>query len=143
MSGSTAYVIGSYGFLPSVTEDNQELGPWGFIIGSALIFASQSWKVLRIVRGEADQGRGEAAALVVGKRFGFRLRSCAKTGLGVEANAGLGGLMFFIGTVMYVTRVPEGAYFTSILLIWVLGSLFFTMGSLFLNYRHFAMKVCR
>ncbi|GGU37884.1 YrhK family protein [Nocardioides albus] len=143
MSGSAAYVIGSYGFLPSVYESNKNLGPWGFIIGSALIFASQSWKVARIVRGEADQGRGEAVAPLVGRRFGFRLRSCAKTGLGVEANAAVGGLMFFIGTVMYVARVPEGAYFTSIILLWLLGSLFFTTGSLFLNYRHFAMKLCR
>lgn len=139
--GSTFYVIGSIGFLPSVAEANKIIGPWGFIIGSAVIATSQSWKVIRIIRDDrADSGRPGSAGH--GRRW-KPLRSCAKTAIGVEADAGLGALMFLIGTIMYVARTPEGGYLTAIIWIWVLGSVFFTVGAFFLNYRHFVMKLCR
>lgn len=141
MAGSAFYVIGSCGFLPSVYEANHYLGPWGFIIGSALIFMSQSWKVIRILR----EDQFESSQLdALGKSSGWRpLSRCAKTAIGVEADAGLGALMFLIGTIMYVACEPSGSYLTFILLLWILGSVFFTTGSLFLNYRHFIMKLCR
>lgn len=64
------------------------------------------------------------------------------TSVGVEANAGLGGWCFFFGTIMYNARaLPEGTYLQAVLTIWVFGSIFFTLGSCFLGYRHFRMNL--
>ena len=60
VSGSTAYVIGSVGFLPLVSAITPSFGIWGFIIGSVLIGVSQLWKTHRI--GSAE-GEFSAAAL--------------------------------------------------------------------------------
>lgn len=46
--GSTFYVIGSVGFLPVFFEVSMTTGLLGFIVGSALIGLSQTWKVLRL-----------------------------------------------------------------------------------------------
>ena len=140
-TGSLFYVIGSVGFLPSVYDTTAMVGIWGFILGSAFIFGSQSWKVTRIIREDLAETDESGA-----KRTGFTsLRNCSKTAIGVEADAGLGALMFLIGTVMYLVNLEAGSVlvFDIIIWIWILGSIFFTIGSLFLNYRHFLMKLCR
>ena len=49
--GSTLYIIGSVGFLPSLANSDgstSAVGIWGFILGSFFIGSSQVWKVLRI-----------------------------------------------------------------------------------------------
>lgn len=45
MTGSTFYLIGSMAFLPMINKT--DLGNLFFIIGSAFIFLSQFWKIVR------------------------------------------------------------------------------------------------
>ena len=47
-AGSALYVLGSLGYAPALEALSPQLGPAGFIGGSAAIFASQLWKLARI-----------------------------------------------------------------------------------------------
>merc|ERR1711862_316313 len=119
--GSLLYVIGSAGFIPAVFEITPLIGEYGFILGSFFIGTSQAWKTTRLYREDT------------------KLSFETKTAIGVEANAGIGAWCFFFGTFMFKHGPLVGAYYETILIIWVFGSTFFTMGSLFLIYRHFVM----
>ena len=46
-TGSTIYFIGSALFIPQINQ--LELGLYLFILGSAVIFLSQSWKLIRVI----------------------------------------------------------------------------------------------
>jgi hypothetical protein len=117
--GSLCYIAGSIGFFPAVAASTALVGNLGFFIGSALIFVSQCWKLLRI--------------FLTG-------RVCLEDGsaVGVEAGAALGALFFLIGT--YLTWLTSASY-ALVLFLWLAGSFFFTLGSLFLAFRHFVLKI--
>jgi len=127
--GSTFYVIGSVGFLPSIMTVTTAVGVWGFIIGSAFIGCSQAWKVVRLAYG--DEGR-PALKTLVANRDVF-------TATGVEFNAGVGAWCFFVGTAMYAHATDPSGWMNAILGIWMAGSVFFTLGALFLCSRHFVL----
>jgi hypothetical protein len=128
MSGSAAYVVGSVGFLPAVYALSPSIGIWGFIVGSVLIGVSQLWKTHRIGSSE-----GQFSLPVLWGSLD------ALTQVGVELNAGLGAWSFFVGTVIYLHGPDAGATLQLVLQIWIVGSIFFTLGSFFLAYRHFIM----
>jgi hypothetical protein len=56
---------------------------------------------------------------------------------------GLGAWCFFFGTSLYAVGPLEGedSLLTVVLQIWVLGSVWFTLGGCFVAYRHFVMRV--
>lgn len=130
--GSTLYIIGSIGFLPSVVNAySSGMGIWGFILGSLFIGCSEVWKLKRIGTNDSNQ-------------FSFKnfFQSIDYlTQAGVESGACFGGCFFFIGTIMYNNGNTEGSGFMTVLAIWITGSLSFTVGSLFLFYRHGIMRV--
>jgi len=129
-TGSAFYVIGSIGFLPAIFNTEEVMGTYGFILGSFFIGCSQIWKVARIGS--------------INGKFSLKNITSSKdsfTASGVEASAGLGAWCFFFGTIMFVEGPLEGAWYQSILNIWMFGSVFFTLGSLFLLYRHAIMRV--
>ena len=126
--GSAAYIVGSLGFLPSVASISSLVGVVGFIVGSALIAVSQAWKSARL--STSSDGTLSLATL----------RSNVSA-VGVEANAGLGALCFLIGTAMYQTGPLAGPWYAAVLALWIVGSLYFTLGGTFLAYRHFVMGV--
>jgi hypothetical protein len=120
--GSTFYVIGSVGFFPAIFNASMTCGLVGFIVGSACIGASQTWKILRLSREEGGIN--------------------TSTQVGVEGGAMIGGYSFLVGTAMFASGKPlEGAWFEAILAIWLVGSFGFTIGSIFVWYRHFMMGV--
>jgi hypothetical protein len=123
-------VVGSVGFLPSIYNRTDRFGVLGFIIGSAFIGCSQAWKVLRI--GRSDRLSCLGTVFSSSDKF---------TAAGVEFSAGLGAWCFFVGTLMYDHGPLVGDYYNEILIIWEAGSVFFTLGGLFLAYRHGVMKV--
>jgi len=138
-TGSLLYVVGSVGFFPSVAAVSPLIGVWGFVLGSAFIAWSQLWKTHRIGGGE-HEGGDEGA--------GFRLASLrtpdAFTAAGVELSAGVGALCFLVGTLMYDVLLYHDAVgkgMTTVLWIWVAGSVWFFQGGCFLAYRHFVMRV--
>jgi hypothetical protein len=91
---------------------------YGFIAGSFFIGCSQFWKVGRIMTTTKDI-----------------------TAVGVELNPGLGAWCFFVGTMMYNNPYYLEHYYGIIVNIWEVGSVLFTMGALFLTFRHFVMGV--
>ncbi|GLC65077.1 hypothetical protein PLESTF_000244100 [Pleodorina starrii] len=134
LTGSFLYVVGSVGFFPVVFAWWPVVGVWGFILGSAVIGTSQALKTYRI-----------GAANTSGH---FSLRHLftdpdAATAAGVEAGAGVGAWCFFFGTGLFNRGPLEGpdSVMTAVLWTWVAGSCCFTVGSLFLAYRHFGMRV--
>ncbi|KAG2497603.1 hypothetical protein HYH03_004347 [Edaphochlamys debaryana] len=132
--GSSLYVVGSVGFFPSVFAWSPLIGIWGFILGSAVIGISQAIKTYRIGATNTDGA--------------FSLRHLitdtdARTSAGVETGACLGAWCFFFGTCLFNRGPLEGpdSVMQTVLWTWVAGSCFFTLGSAFLCYRHFVMRV--
>ena len=126
-TGSFLYVVGSIGFIPAVYESTEwnfvgftpaTTGVYGFIAGSFFIGCSQFWKVGRIMTTTKDM-----------------------TSVGVELNPGLGAWCFFVGTLMYNNPYYLENYYGTIVNIWEVGSVLFTLGALFLTFRHFVMGV--
>ena len=137
MVGSAWYVVGSAGFLPAVGAVCAWVGPYGFIIGSAFIGTSQLWKSYRIACGGDERNSKIPSCEVLRSQDGI-------TQIGVELNAGIGAWFFFVSTWWY-WRNANGSndmtvYFM-VVNLWVTGSLFFSLGALFLGYRHFVMRV--
>ncbi|KAG2427487.1 hypothetical protein HXX76_012420 [Chlamydomonas incerta] len=134
MTGSTLYVIGSAGFLPTVFAWWSAVGIWGFIAGSAVIGVSQAIKTYRI------------GCTNTSGRFCFRhllTDPDASTAAGVEMGACIGAWCFFFGTGLFNRGPLDGpdSVLTAVLWTWVAGSCFFTAGALFLAYRHFRMNI--
>jgi hypothetical protein len=148
-TGSLLYVLGSLGFLPAVEAATPIIGTWGFLLGSALIFVSQSMKLLRIggaagcgsVSGSSG-GRGcgcGCGGFSMSALCGTREYATAAI---VEGGAGLGALLFLVGTAVFAAPLGESAFGGALVLaLWVAGSLAFTAGGLSLAFRHFVMGV--
>lgn len=126
-TGSLLYVLGSIGFFPVVFNASEVLGVWGFILGSLLIGVSQLFKLVRI--GWRESGF-HPVHLVESKDS---VSAC-----GVEGGACLGAWFFFAGTLLLL--LSPGA-FGSVLLLWSLGSVFFTLGGACLALRHFYLGI--
>lgn len=149
--GSTAYVVGSAGFLPAVMGWSPAIGIWGFIVGSAFIFVSQCWKVARFATPAPSPEDEEEE-----RHWGCAKRWCARwpslrtvfasadtaTATGVEFGACLGALGFLVGTGMFEwDDSGTGWWWQAVLILWMAGSVSFTVGAAFLAYRHFVMRV--
>ncbi len=148
---SFLYVVGSVGYFPTVIAKYPTLGIWGFIVGryllmdgknlfmdgnsiyyyyyccccccvysSAFIFGSQVFKVRRILVSPTGYGTEHGTA--------FHL----------EFWAGIGGLMFLIGTAIQAKYPAEYLPVTD---IWMAGSVFFQISGLVLGWRHLKMGV--
>jgi len=132
-TGSLLYLIGSLGFLPQILATYPFIGIWGFILGSFFIGCSQLWKTARIASTETGH---------------FKLSSIfshtdAATATGVEFGACVGAWCFFFGTILFDQGPLEGpdSVLQTVLWTWIAGSVAFTIGGLFVAWRHFVMGV--
>jgi hypothetical protein len=117
--GSLMYLLGSIFFIPSL--DMLPAGECLFIYGSLVIFFSQLWKCLR--------------TCFMG---GFKLINVTDdfSGLLVDLCAGLGGLCYYFGTVLFKNMITE--YDQNIASHWfVTGGTFFTLSGLAMQYRYY------
>lgn len=111
--GSLLYLIGSIMFIPSL--DSLALGTWIFIIGSAIIFTSQMWKLYRYESFADDV-----------------------PGVNVDLWAGLGGLAYAVGSVQFLPEYDTSDFATNVAATWfTLGGAAFTLSGLFIVYRYF------
>ena len=124
MCGSFMYLIGSMGYLPNIYTITPFIGIYGFIFGSLVLGTSQLWKMTRLVNESSDF-------------FSYN----TFTAFNVELNACLGAWLFFIGTVMYYNGPLDGSFYFWIITSWMVGSVFFFIGSIFLGYRHFVLDL--
>ena len=131
-AGSLLYVVGSLGFIPTLYAITPAPGELGFVLGSAAIGLSQAWKTARLGWTGASFSPAKLLRDVD-----------TATAVGVEASAGVGAWCFFAGTVIYTVfgPAPEGAWLAVVLATWCAGSAWFTIGGLFLAYRHIVMGV--
>lgn len=58
----------------------------------------------------------------------------------MDLHAGLGGLMYFIGTFVLEKAANDSDYTVPGVIIYCLGGTFFTISGIFLNYRYFIRK---
>ena len=170
-AGSALYVLGSLGYAPALEALSPQLGPAGFIGGSAAIFASQLWKLARIAgdwrlaraaEEEEEEEEEERAAQVLlpsaaaaaadklgadfaGARGGSSAVSAdleAATAACVEGGACAGALLFLVGTALSELAAGQtAAGAAAVLWLWVAGSVGFSAGGAALAYRHFALGV--
>lgn len=126
--GSALYLAGSIEFIPSLNEIVS--GTWIFIYGSSVIFLSQLWKVVRTLKTNPLQEWDRS----------FKLSNAAADlpAFGVDICAGLGGLAYCIGSILFLPRfdTTEHAEFIAAT-VFVTGGSFFLLSGIFLAYRYF------
>lgn len=126
--GSFLYLLGSVFFIPStgLLNDGTEI----FIYGSALIFLSQSIKVFRQGCNNVNDARD----------FSFSIHNYANDlpALGVDTGAGIGGLLYLIGSVYFL---PENDVSDSVTrtaaFLFTLAGLSFVASGCFIVTRYF------
>ena len=142
--GSFLYLVGSVCFIPET--DSIVLGTELFIVGSFVIFTSQSWKIYR-------QGCSNPIVVVEGtngakcrqdKSFSFSNYASDLPALSVDAGAGMGGLFYLIGSVYFLPEyditdqdtIRAAALFT-------VGGWAFTLSAFSILYRYFVVRHVR
>jgi len=122
--GSFLYLIGSILFIPSL--QSVVLGTEVFIVGSIIIFLSQTWKLYRA--GCTDEMN------INNKVFICENLMNDTPALGVDLNAGLGGFAYFIGSILFLPSIGESEQAAH----WfVFGGLLFALSGIFLVFRYF------
>jgi hypothetical protein len=124
--GSLCYVIGSLFFVPvlAAVKGGALVGNWGFIFGSWFIGCSQVFKVARIMRDRTVSSAADRA-----------------TAVGVEGGACVGAWCFFVGTLLYNYSADDSSDLTAVFSLWLVGSIAFLVGGLFLTFRHAVMGI--
>lgn len=122
-TGSLFYLLGSIYFIPSVA--NLFYGELFFIIGSAIIALSQAWKCYRTCVTPSNQS---ACTNINEDLWGFI----------VDLFAGLGGLFYLIGTVIYCkSPAPEDKHYVLAIVWWILGGTAFLISALAMWKRYY------
>ncbi len=126
--GSALYLAGSILFIPKFKEE-LTVGEWLFIIGSTFIYVSQAWKVYRSACTNISDRQDHR----------FRLSNFLNDlpALGVDGFAGIGGLFYFIGTILFLPSFNiSSSDATRAAILFVCGGTCFTLSGFFLQYRH-------
>jgi hypothetical protein len=129
--GSTLYFIGSLFFIPRINKS--VLGTKVYIVGSAVIVASQSWKLYRAglvnLRDPLD------------KTFQVNNWGNDWPAFGIDAFAGLGGFAYMVGSIFFLPYYDVSDEVTWIAAFWFnLGGIFFTLSGIYMFYRYFFTK---
>lgn len=127
MMGSLLYLLGSICFIPATNLLVE--GELLFIVGSAFIFFSQLWKILRSLGNEED----------LSLTCNFKEVWEDFAGFLVDLFAGLGGGCYFIGTYyfQYVITDADEIYATN----WFMaGGTCFSLSGFAMMYRYFGNK---
>jgi NADH:ubiquinone oxidoreductase subunit 2 (subunit N) len=124
--GSLLYLLGSIYFIPAT--NNIELGEILFIAGSAVIVLSQAWKCFRTCVTPPE------------RRVSDNINSDLM-GFLVDVFAGLGGLLYLIGTVIFMkSKTIEDREYLAAVILFTLGGLAFLASGLFMQKRYFCGK---
>jgi len=119
--GSALYLAGSILFIPFFDQE-LVLGEWFFIIGSTFIYVSQAWKVYR-----------SGCSPTPDRRFSFANYLNDLPALGVDGFAGIGGVFYFFGTIVFLPSISQAV---AAAVLFVCGGTCFTLSGFFLQYRH-------
>lgn len=119
--GSTFYLVGSICYIPSL--DAAKAGALYFIIGSSVIVFAQTWKIIR--------------SLFFNDKPYWRNFFDDESGFYVDLYAGLGALMYLVGTVVLNKSASDPDYLLPGVLIYCLGGFFFTLSGIYMQKRYF------
>ena len=126
--GSAFYLAGSILFIPTFKKE-LNFGEWFFIIGSAFIYISQAWKIYRSVYVN-NHDRHD-------RRFHFSNLFNDIPALGVDSCAGIGGVFYFVGTILFLPYFDKSdSNAVHVASLFVCGGTSFTLSGIFLQYRH-------
>ena len=133
--GSALYLIGSVLFIPST--NGVILGTWIFIIGSAFIAFSQSWKLYRSGCSTQDDHVSSTNSKKSADSY-FRCSTVFsdKPVFGIDFGAGMGGVFYFFGSVYFLN--DSTLLLASIL--FTLGGASFLVSGLCMSYKYFCTK---
>ena len=124
LTGSTLYLIGSVLFFPYF--NSLLAGTYFFIIGSAVIFTAQTWKICRCMYSHKD------------KSYHAVNLSVDTPGAIVDVAAGLGGLCYLVGSVIFLPEYDVSDTETFQAAAWFqVGGLMYLLSGIALGYRYF------
>ncbi|CAF5035924.1 unnamed protein product [Rotaria sp. Silwood1] len=130
--GSICYLIGSIFFIPALSN-YLIAGDWLFIVGSALIFLSQGWKVFRLSRMNPDDKTDHKF------RFANILRDAPT--FFADTFTGFGGVFYFVGTILFLPRFNLSDFDENrASILFVVGGCCFTLGGFFLQYIYYCSR---
>jgi hypothetical protein len=132
--GSIGYTVGSFGFFPAIAAASPELGAWGFVAGSAFVVVAQMWVLCRI--GSGGEGCGHTCSRRRLKGNGDVITQAA-----VAVNMFAGGWFFLFPSAAALRSTPGTDAYTSVVSLWLLGSVFFTVAAGALWVRHFILHL--
>jgi len=122
--GSFLYVVGSIFEIPELNTSIE--GTIIYLVGSLVIFISQSWKIYRAGCTDAIDPNE--------KSFQFNNIFTQRISFFVDVNAGLGGFCYFVGSIFFLPSIADSLQGA----IWfIFGGFFFSLSGLFLAYRYF------
>ena len=132
IGGSALYLAGSILFIPDL-EKELVLGEWFFIIGSAFIFVSQAWKVYRSgCRNISDR---------LNRQFHFANVFRDPLVLGIDFFGGLGGVFYFVGTILFLPDLnTTDADGLRAAILFLCGGASFTLAGILLQYHYYCAR---
>eukprot|EP01036_Dinobryon_divergens_P024854 gene24854-33341_t len=123
-TGSTLYLIGSIFFIPSLNA--LVTGTYIFIVGSAVIFTAQMWKLTRSMYNIKENSYQFANVLE------------DTPGAIVDATAGFGGLCYLVGSVIFLPEYDLSDAETFQAAAWFqVGGCLYLLSGIALGYRYF------
>jgi len=126
--GSTLYLIGSILFIPAT--NSIVMGTYVFIFGSLVIFLSQSWKVYRAGCFNEDTPSN--------RNFQLTNLSHDVPAFLVDSTAGLGGLAYCVGSILFLPQYDVNDTVTWAAALWFeLGGILFFLSGVAMFYRYF------
>ncbi|CAF1190764.1 unnamed protein product [Adineta ricciae] len=130
--GSALYLVGSVFFLPKFA-DSILVGDGLFTAGSAVIYLSEGWKIVRLACTSAENTNDMS--------FRFQNIRTNLQAIFVCFFAGLGGVFYFVGTILflpqYVTSNSDEDRAAGLFLV---DGVFFTLAGLLLQYRYYCRR---
>ncbi|CAF1389038.1 unnamed protein product [Didymodactylos carnosus] len=130
--GSALYLTGSIFFLQMFAK-YLIIGEWLFIIGSAVIYISQCWKLWRSGCTNVHNRQDQTFSI-------YNLLNNIPT-FGVDFFAAIGGIFYFMGTVLYLPTFNKSDWDEPrVSRLFVAGGICFTISGLCLIYRYYSTR---
>jgi hypothetical protein len=129
--GSTLYLLGSICFIPATKK--LHLGELFFIYGSLIIYLSQTWKCTR------SMFQHDPPMLSLFQRIMANLL-LDLPGFFVDFFAGLGGLMYMIGTIVFQKIEKRKELYNISIILFTCGGSFFFLSGVSMKYRYYKEK---
>ncbi|CAF1190603.1 unnamed protein product [Adineta ricciae] len=127
--GSALYLVGSVFFLPKFA-DSILVGDGLFIAGSAVIYLSEGWKIVRLARTSAENANDTS--------FRFQNIKTNIQAIFISFFAGLGGFFYFVGTILFLPQYTTTDFGENRAAgLFLCGGIFFTLAGLLLQYCYY------